>query len=305
MSIWPLRGLRDGVVTTRWPGRPDDYADAWRGPVTVRDGSGSSPDAVAVCPTGAIDVTGDQVRVDQGKCILCGRCVAAWPGVFGWSVGATGPRAAGLTRPALVVPAVAGTDAQIAAVRAELAGRTAALRRSVHIRHVDAGSDGSEEWEIAALLGPVYDVHRLGIFFTASPRHADVLLVTGAGSAGMAGALRIAYDGMPGPKVVIATGTDAVSGGLIAGGEMVAGGVGGEVPVDVWLPGSPPSPFGILNALLLATGKLPTPRARLAGKKPYGSRLAGKKPYGSRLAGKKPYGSRLAGKKPYGRGARR
>ncbi len=59
--------------------------------------------------------------------------------------------------------------------------RTTALRRSVHVRHVDAGSDGSEEWEIQALLGPVYDIHRLGVFFTASPRHADVLLVTGAG----------------------------------------------------------------------------------------------------------------------------
>jgi Ni,Fe-hydrogenase III small subunit/ferredoxin len=256
MSIWPLRGLRDGVVTTRWPGRADDYADAWRGPVTVRPGITEATVPADACPTGAIDVTGGQVRVDQGKCILCGRCVAAQPDVFAWSVGATGEPAAGLSRQALVVPVRPGTDAEIAAVRGRLAERTAALRRSVHIRHVDAGSDGSEEWEIQALLGPVYDIHRLGIFFTASPRHADVLLVTGAGSAGMAGALRIAYDGTPDPKVVIATGTDAVSGGLIAGSEMVHGGIGGEVPVDVWLPGSPPSPFGILNALLLATGKL-------------------------------------------------
>ena len=256
MSIWPLRGLRDGVVTTRWPARPDEYADAWRGPVTVRDGVTAPPGSAAVCPTGAIDVTGGQARVDQGKCILCGRCVAAQPDVFAWSVGATGPQAAGLTRQALVVPHLPGTDAEIAAVRGRLAERTAALRRSVHIRHVDAGSDGSEEWEIQALLGPIYDIHRLGIFITASPRHADVLLVTGAGSAGMAGALRIAYDGMPDPKVVIATGTDAVSGGLIAGSEMVSGGVGDGVPVDVWLPGAPPSPFGILNALLIATGKL-------------------------------------------------
>jgi Ni,Fe-hydrogenase III small subunit len=75
--------------------------------------------------------------------------------------------------------------------------RTAALRRSVHIRHLAAGSDGSEEWEIQALLGPVYDIHRLGVFFTASPRHADVLLVTGAGARGMAGPLRTTYGGMP------------------------------------------------------------------------------------------------------------
>ena len=126
----------------------------------------------------------------------------------------------------------------------------------MHVRHVDAGSDGSEEWEIQALLGPVYDIHRLGVFFTASPRHADVLLVTGAGARGMSGPLRTTYDGMPDPKVVIAVGTDAVSGGLLSESEAVTRGVAATVPVDVWLPGSPPSPFGILSALLIAVGKL-------------------------------------------------
>jgi len=251
MSLWALRGLRDGVVTTRWPKKPDEYAGAWRGPVTVT-GDADARDVDGLCPTGAIEVA-DRVRVDQGKCILCGRCVAARPGLFGWGAGATGPDAAALTREALVVPQVAETGEAVAAVRAALAARIAALRRSVHVRHVDAGSDGSEEWEIQALLGPVYDVHRLGIFFTASPRHADVLLVTGAGAAGMAGPLRATYDGMPDPRVVIAVGTDAASGGLL--GERLTG-VAGHVPVDVFVPGSPPSPFGILNALLIATGKL-------------------------------------------------
>jgi Ni,Fe-hydrogenase III small subunit/ferredoxin len=251
MSIWALRGLRDGVVTTRWPKKPDEYADAWRGPVTVI-GDADAPDVDGLCPTGAIGVA-DRVRVDQGKCILCGRCVAARPDLFAWAAGATGPGAAALTREALIVPQVAETDETVAVVRAALAARTTALRRSVHVRHVDAGSDGSEEWEIQALLGPVYDVHRLGIFFTASPRHADVLLVTGAGSEGMAAPLRATYDGMPDPRVVIAVGTDAASGGLL--GERLSG-VAGHVPVDVFVPGSPPSPFGILNALLIATGKL-------------------------------------------------
>jgi len=94
------------------------------------------------------------------------------------------------------------------------------------------------------------------VFFTASPRHADVLLVTGAGARGMAGPLRTTYDGMPDPKVVIAAGADAVSGGLLSQSEAVTGGVTATVPVDVWLPGSPPSPFGILNALLIAVGHL-------------------------------------------------
>jgi len=252
MSIWALRGLRDGVVTTRWPKRPDEYAGSWRGPVIAVGDSPVADDVAGLCPTGAIEVS-DRVRVDQGRCILCGRCVAQRPDLFAWGAGATGPAAAALTREALVVPQVAETDETVTAVRAALAARTAALRRSVHVRHVDAGSDGSEEWEIQALLGPVYDIHRLGIFFTASPRHADVLLVTGAGAAGMAGPLRATYDGMPDPRVVIAVGMDAVSGGLL--GERLTG-VAGHVPVDVFVPGSPPSPFGILNALLIATGKL-------------------------------------------------
>jgi len=82
--------------------------------------------------------------------------------------------------------------------------------------------------------------------------------VTGAGARGMAAPLRRTYDGMPEPKIVIAVGTDAVSGGLVSPSYATAGGVGGVLPVDVWLPGSPPSPFSILHALLLALGRLPT-----------------------------------------------
>jgi Ni,Fe-hydrogenase III small subunit/ferredoxin len=284
MSIWVLRGLRDGIVTTNWPRRPDEYADSWRGPVTVlpdaavtasreiagANGAATSPDisgngrtnralatVEALCPTGAIEVIGPprsgRLSVDQGRCVLCGRCVAGRPDLFTWSKGATGAAATALTRQALVVPEEPETDEAVEAARSALAARTAALRRSVHVRHVDAGSDGSEEWEIQALLGPVYDVHRLGVFFTASPRHADVLLVTGAGTVGMTGPLRTTYEGMPDPKVVIAVGTDAVSGGLLS--DRLTG-VDGAVPVDVWVPGSPPSPFQILNALLIATGKL-------------------------------------------------
>jgi Ni,Fe-hydrogenase III small subunit len=141
-------------------------------------------------------------------------------------------------------------------MRRQLAERTRALRRSIHIRHVDAGSDGTEEWEIAALTNPIYDVQRLGIFFTASPRHADVLLVTGVGSAGMLGPLRQTFEAMPDPKVVIAAGVDAIGGGLIGEGYAARGGVAGAVPVDVFIPGSPPSPFGLLHGILLGLGLL-------------------------------------------------
>jgi len=214
---WVLRGLRDGVVTTAWPAKPDPYADDWRGPATVVGAGPRDADAAglaALCPAGAIAAgqDGRGVSIDQGRCVLCGRCVRQRPDVFGWSRGAA---SAALTRAGLVVPEMAETEQGLAAVRAALAGRTGALRRSVHLRHVDAGSDGSEEQELAALLNPVYDIGRLGIFFTASPRHADVLLVTGAGAHGMAEPLRRTRAGMPDPKIVIAVGTDAISGGLL------------------------------------------------------------------------------------------
>lgn len=261
--MWMLRGLLGGVVTTRWPSRADEYAQRTGGPARVltRYPAGAG-DLAGLCPSGAIGHSPDDgVRLDQGRCVQCGRCVTRRPDVFGWS---RGPASAALTRGGLVVPAVAEDGASLARVRADLRRRTRAFGRSVHIRHVDAGSDGSEEWEILALLNPVYDVHRLGIFFTASPRHADVLLVTGAGVRGMAAPLRRTHEAMPDPKIVIAAGTDAISGGLLGAGEPAYRGAGGLVPVDVWVPGSPPSPFSLLYGLLLGLGRLRGAAAELA-----------------------------------------
>ncbi len=261
--MWPLRGLRQGVLTTRWPRHPDEYAAAARGPaVVLRHADAVSLtdlDVDGLCPTGAISLAGPgDVQLDQGACIQCGRCIARHPEIFGWGAGV---HSATLSREQLIVPP-AESPAALAELSAGLRQRTRALQRSVHLRHVDAGSDGSEEWEILALLNPVYDIHRLGIFLTASPRHADILLVTGAGAHGMAEPLRQTYEAMPCPKVVIAVGTDACGGGLISPSYATAGGVGAIVPVDVWLPGSPPSPFAILSAILLALGRLPEPGRR-------------------------------------------
>jgi Ni,Fe-hydrogenase III small subunit/ferredoxin len=273
---WILRGLRDGIVTTRYPRHPDDYGPGFRGVISVvprlagsgdggRSGSGDDRTLGDLCPTGAIQTdavetrgagpAGDAVvRVDRGRCILCGRCVQARPDRFAFSP-AVEPAA--LARSALVVPTVADDDADLDRLRTELHRRVKALRRSIHIRHVDAGSDGAEEWEVAALMNPVYDVQRLGIFFTATPRHADVLLVTGVGTAGMAGPLRQTFDAMPAPRVVVATGSDAASGGLVHPTYASGPGVGSIVPVDVWVPGSPPSPFSLLHGILLGVGLLP------------------------------------------------
>jgi Ni,Fe-hydrogenase III small subunit/ferredoxin len=257
--MWVLRGLRHGVLTTRWPRRRDEYAEGLRGPARVlAQPAGGAADLARLCPSGAISAPGGlALQLDQGRCVQCGRCVAARPDVFGWS---PGPAVASLTRAGLVTPAVSETEEELDRLRTGLRQRTRALGRSVHIRHVDAGSDGTEEWEVLALLNPIYDVHRLGIFFTASPRHADVLLVTGAGATGMAAPLRRTYDAMPHPKVVIAAGTDAVSGGLVSPSYATRGGIRDVVPVDVWVPGSPPSPFQLLHALLLGLGRLPASR---------------------------------------------
>lgn len=254
-----FRGLRNGVLTTRWPKHADTYFDGFPAAVEVLPGIARRAllrrdvEAAARCPTAAITIDG-LPALDRGRCILCGRCIATAPDWFGWAHGAGTAR---LRREALVVKPVAETDDAIDAVRAELGGRVRRLRRSVHLRHVDAGSDGSDEWEVAALTNPVYDLHRLGVFFTASPRHADILLVTGIGTGGMVEPLRRTLEAMPAPTVVIAVGTDAVSGGLIGGGYTGGTGVGELVPVDVWIPGSPASPFSLLHGILLALGRVP------------------------------------------------
>ncbi len=250
---WLTRGLREGIVTTRYPHRPDGYGASFAGHVVCEPGAlgAEAEAAAAACPTGAIEVGRTGARLDQGRCVLCGRCCQVAPR---WFRLRPGFETAALSREALVVPESAADRRAIAQAREELRQRVRALRRSVHLRHVDAGSDGSEEWEIAALTGPIYDVQRLGIFFTASPRHADVLLVTGVGTAAMRGPLRLTYEAMPAPKAVVAVGTDAISGGL-AGGTYASGtGVASVVPVDVLVPGSPPSPFSVLHGILLAVG---------------------------------------------------
>lgn len=259
---WVFKGLRNGILTTRWPRHADSYFDEFPGAVGVMGGpdgpaSSAATDAAQACPTQAISVS-PRLQLDRGRCILCGRCVEQAPGEFAWQSGAG---IAQLGRHALVVGNVEETDEALKELRAGLAARVRWLRRSVHLRHIDTGSDGSDEWEIEALTNPVYDVHRLGIFFTASPRHADILLVTGVGAHGMVEPLRRTLDAMPSPTVVIAVGTDAVSGGLIGRGYTGGTGVCEVVPVDVWVPGAPASPFSVLHGILLALGRLPVRRS--------------------------------------------
>ena len=124
------------------------------------------------------------------------------------------------------------------------------LGRSLAIRHVDAGSCNACELEIHALGNAFYDLERFGFRFVASPRHADMLLVTGPVTLNMREALKRTYDATPAPKWVVASGGCAADGGVFAGSYAVAGGVSSVVPVDLVIPGCPPSPTTLLKGLL-------------------------------------------------------
>ena len=130
------------------------------------------------------------------------------------------------------------------------------FRRSLHIREVDAGSCNGCEVEIVNLSNPIYDAERFGIHFVASPRHADMLLVTGPVTRHMELALKKTYDATPSPKLVVACGGCAIGGGIFRGSYAVVGGVDKVVPVDVYIPGCPPRPEAILHGIFLALDKI-------------------------------------------------
>lgn len=128
--------------------------------------------------------------------------------------------------------------------------------RSLHIRHVDSGSCNACESEIKLLTSPFYDLHRLGIFFTPSPRHADLLLVTGPVTRAMEGPLLRTYEAMPDPRLVVAVGACACTGGVFGPSAYVRGGLDGLLSVDSYIPGCPPTPLALIYGLLLAVNRV-------------------------------------------------
>jgi Ni,Fe-hydrogenase III small subunit/ferredoxin len=258
MLAWIPRGVSKGRITTRYPKMAEIPPIGYRGSVEVLHAEGADRELERCCPTGAIAVDGcGSVRLDRGRCIGCGECVRVAPERF-----ALANRYETATRARARLVAGATEDAEPQPARRTLAAQARALRRSIHVRHIDTGSDGSEEWEIQALWNPYYDIQRLGFFLTAAPRHADVLLATGVVTGPMREPLQRTWAVMPEPKALIAVGTDACSGGLAADGSTVSSGVDSVLPVDVYIPGSPPPPIALLHGLLLAVGRLGTEDAR-------------------------------------------
>ncbi|QQG37793.1 MAG: hydrogenase [Candidatus Kaiserbacteria bacterium] len=155
-------------------------------------------------------------------------------------------------------PQVGSTDIEVTGENLKRAITRLYGGRSLRIRHVDAGSSNAEEYEMTALGNAYHDSERFGLSFVASPRHADILTVSGPVTRNMEHALRTAYDMTPEPRMVIAVGDGACTGGIWAGSYAVVGAVEKVIPVDAKIFGDPPSPLQILKGLLAAIEKART-----------------------------------------------
>lgn len=247
MKQWTLSGLCRGNASTKWGVKDGDNGQAGVLGMPRLNPAVCAPDCTscaAACPTGAITLTPDAkspIGLDYGRCVTCQLCVEACPaGALtesqDWAFGVS--RREDLLWVETPLPP-------------EVRHKPAGFGRSLHVRHVDAGSCNGCESELQALSNPFYNLHRLGVFFTPSPRFADVLLVTGPVTNAMREPLLATYEAMPEPRWVMAIGTCAVSGGAAGGGEYCANGLDGILPTDLYLPGCPPNPAAIIEAFML------------------------------------------------------
>jgi Ni,Fe-hydrogenase III small subunit len=256
-----LKSLRDGVVTSQYPDAPSEVPARFRGAPEVRTGQRfASLPAASVCPSGAIMAGPTAYTVDLARCIFCGRCADESPDgaiTIGHDFELAARRREDLLvrigRDAEDRAAPLDADALSARVAARIQGT---LGRSLHLRHLDAGSCNACDWELVNLLAPHYDVRRLGVDFVASPRHADGVIVTGPVTRNLEPAVRRTWEAVPEPRVVIAVGACACSGGIVGTSYASAGGVGEVLPVDVYVPGCPPRPEAIVFGILVAVGRL-------------------------------------------------
>ena len=223
------------VLSPRFPGRP----------VLQNAPANAIAAAVNACPTGAFIQEKKGPCLDMGLCLFCGACEKAAPGLVRFT---GNHRLAGLSREELFVRP--GTEDQEPPDPVTPDSLRTLFKRSFRIREVSAAGCNACEADCNVLTTVVFDLARFGIDFVASPRHADAVLVTGPVPRNMHLALQKCYDAMPGPKVVIAVGACAISGGLFKDMDQNACGVSPHLEIDVFIPGCPPSPYTILNGLL-------------------------------------------------------
>jgi Ni,Fe-hydrogenase III small subunit len=258
MSQWVWSGLRWGIRTTRYPARRDEAPGVSPGLPETRPICPGSPEGARIdverlverCPTGALLPRGDRIDVDPRLCVHCYRCARdgastmPWDSRYEWAT-MTARRGAGSQVDTLQTQTIQPTTERLGP----------AFARSTHIRVVDAGDCGACLHEIKQLTNPYYNLHRLGFFFTPTPRQADILLAVGAGADQMRAALEKTLAAMPTPRTVIAVGACALSGGVFGSSFACSGGIAPIIPVDIEVPGNPPPPLAILHALLVATGR--------------------------------------------------
>lgn len=207
------------------------------------------PRCQAACPVGAFQAEGNGYKIDYKKCIFCGKCVEACARAAleeGRETEGVLHHSAEDAMPYLIE---AGQEA-LADVLKEKLGR------SLHVRHLDAGSCNACDFEMGALSNPYYDLHRYGVAFVASPRHADMLMVTGVVTRNLEQALKMSYEAMPEPRLVMACGACAAGGETYGDTYAIVGAADKVVPVDVYVPGCPPRPSAMIVGLLAAADML-------------------------------------------------
>lgn len=243
--------FKQGYRTVSYPDVPPTLPERFRGapslsPERCPDGCRS---CVEACPTDAITSQKDGLRLDMGRCLFCTDCASACPeGAIAFT---KEHRLAARDRDDLVVSRDFEAKKQALDERLrELFGR------SLKLRVVSAGGCNGCELDVNVLGTIVFDLGRFGIQVVASPRHADGLLVTGPVTRNMELALRKTYDAMPPPKIVVAVGACAISGGPYVDHPEVQNGASAVLPVDLYVPGCPPHPYTILDGLLGLIGKL-------------------------------------------------
>jgi Ni,Fe-hydrogenase III small subunit/formate hydrogenlyase subunit 6/NADH:ubiquinone oxidoreductase subunit I len=280
------KSLSTGVVTTSYPATPPEVSSRSRGcpEIDWANWKDARP-ATAICPTGAIsyeDINSQRTAgLDLGKCIFCGLCVEVDKAIrmtnaceravrhrnalvtsATYNLKPDGTHERLLSSPPASAPTLQRFNAstlQPFNESTDSLGQQIRERahqifgRSLHIREVDAGSCNGCEIEIVNLNSPVYDLERFGIHFVASPRHADMLLVTGPVTRNMELALKKTYDAMPEPRLVVAVGACGCSGGIFGVNYATRGAVDSVIPVDVYIPGCPPNPHALLHGILRAT----------------------------------------------------